>query len=67
MNVSTLGLQPSIIFVTFLIHKMYDKNVDLCFPKPKKKTLNVLFCPQPKDAQFTVIGKERNQKSYQRI
>ena len=40
------------------------QNVDLCFPKPKMTSPNVLFCPQSKDNQFTVIEDERNQKIY---
>ena len=31
------------------------KNVHQCFPKPKMTSSNVLFCPQLKDIQFTVI------------
>ncbi len=39
------------------------ENVDHCFPKP---TLT-LFCPQPKDIQFTVIEDERDQKIFTEI
>ena len=35
------------------------KNVDQCFSKPKTTSSNVLFCPQPKDNQFTVIEEEK--------
>ena len=38
------------------------KNVDQCFLKPKTTSSNVVFCPQPKENQFTVIEEERNQK-----
>ena len=38
------------------------KNVDQCFPKSKMTFSNVLFCPQLKDIQFTVIEDQRNQK-----
>ncbi len=41
-----------------------EKNVDHCFPKPKLTSLNVSFCPQPKNIQFTVIKDERNQKIF---
>ena len=40
------------------------KNVDQCFPKPKTTSSNVLFCPRPKDNQFTVIEEEINQKIF---
>lgn len=36
-------------------------NVDQCCPKPKMKP-SVLFCPQPKDLQFTVIEALRTEK-----
>ena len=39
------------------------KHVDQCFPKPETTSSNVLFCPQPKENQFTVI-EERNQKIF---
>ena len=34
------------------------------FPKTKTLCSNVLFCPQPKNNQFTVIEVERNQKIF---
>ena len=40
------------------------KNVDQCFPKSKMMSSNVLFSPQPKDIQFTVIEEERNLKIF---
>ena len=40
------------------------KNVDQCFPKPKTMSSNVLFCPQPKDNQFTVTEEEINQEIF---
>ena len=40
------------------------KNVDQCFPNPKMMSSNLLFCPQPKDVQFTVTEEERNQKIF---
>ena len=33
-------------------------------PKPTMMSSNVLFCPQPKYLQFTVIEEERNQKIF---
>ena len=65
-----LGLQLTIIFtvkqsvayfdesICCLVHKMFEKtmkNVHQCFPKPKMKSSNVLFCPQPKGFQFNAI------------
>ena len=38
------------------------KNDDQCNPKPEMTSSNILFCPQPKDIQFTVIEEEGNQK-----
>ena len=38
------------------------KNVDQCFPKPKTTSSNLLFCPQPKDNQFTVIEEKETRK-----
>lgn len=40
------------------------KNVDLCFLKPKVTFSNVLFCPQLKDNQFSVMEMERNRKIF---
>ena len=40
------------------------RNFNQCFPKPETTSSNVLFCPQPKDIQFTVIEEERNQKIF---
>ena len=66
-----LGLQLMIIFtakqsvayfdesICCLVHKMFEKtmkNVDQCFPKPKMKSSDVLFCPQPKGFQFNATG-----------
>lgn len=39
------------------------KNVDRCFPKHKMTSLNVFYCPQPKDIQFTVMGEEINENN----
>ena len=65
-----LGLQLAIFIVnesvglfSRLIDKLFwsikcqkmVKNVDQCLPKPKMTSSNVLFCPQLKDIQFTVI------------
>lgn len=36
------------------------KKVNQCFQKHKMTFLNILFCPQPKDMNFTVIEEERN-------
>ena len=41
-----------------------SENVDQCFPKPEMMSSNVLFFPQPKDNQFTVIEDEINQKTF---
>ena len=40
------------------------KNVDQCFLQPKTTSSNDLFCPQPKDIQFTVREEGRNQKIF---
>ena len=40
------------------------KNVAQCFPKPKKTFLNVLFCPELKNNQFTVTEEEQNKKIF---
>lgn len=39
---------------------MVKKKVNRCFQKHKMTFLNILFCPQPKDMNFTVIEEERN-------
>ncbi len=43
---------------------MVKKNVDHCFAKPKVTSSNILFCPQPKYIQFTVMEDKRNQKIF---
>lgn len=40
------------------------KNVDQCVQKPKMTSLQVLFCPQPKDNQFSVTEEEINQNMF---
>ena len=50
-----------------LIKKMSEngkKNYDQCFPKPKTTSSNVLFCPQPKNNQFTVIEERNHLRSW---
>ena len=49
-----------ILSMSFFVYKMVKK----CFPKPKRTSSNVLFCPQPKNIQFTVREEERNQKMF---
>lgn len=39
------------------------KSLDQCFQKPKMTSLQVLFCPQPKDDQFSVT-EEINQNMF---
>ncbi len=56
----SLSMDLSIIFsinrlvVSSIKCQKVVKNVDHCLPKPKVTSSNVLFCPQPKDIQFTV-------------
>lgn len=38
------------------------KNVVQCFPNPKMTSWNVVFCPQLKGIQFTLIGEQINQE-----
>ena len=44
--------------------KKMAENVEMHFPKSKLTSSNVLFCPQHKDNEFTVIEEERNQKIF---
>ena len=44
--------------------KVWKMVKEICFPKPKMTSSNVLFCPQPKNNQFTVIEEERNHKMF---
>ena len=57
-----LSVNP--LVVLFITCQKMVKSVDQCFPKPNMTSSNVLFCPQPKDNQFTVIEEEINQEIF---
>ena len=71
-QLTNLRLQLTIVFtvncflnasVSSLTCKM-SENYKKHFPKPKMTSSNVLFCPQPKNNQFSFIEEERNQKIF---
>ena len=52
----------TLINVLDVLSIKYQKVIKKCRPKPKTTSSSVLFCPQPKDNQFTVIEEEINQE-----
>ena len=55
--------------MTFSINRLVPgqkivTNVDRSFPKPKVTSLNILFCPQPRDIQFIVTENQKTENTH---